>query len=164
MNEQELLVRSQLIPLHNMRMVLPNTAIAEVISYHKPQPLENMPSWLTGMISWRGLQIPLVSLETAALEQAPETGRRSRVIVMNTLTGSNQLPFYGIISQGIPRLMGLDHSTILDAPNAQESQKFVLRQVLVEGHPAVIPDLNAMENEMASLGVTVIQEHVQVAG
>ncbi len=162
MNEQELLVRSQLIPLHNMRMVLPNTAIAEVISYHKPLPIEDMPPWITGMFSWRGLRIPLISLETAALNQAPETGRRSRVIVLNTLTGSNQLPFYGIISQGIPRLMALDHSTILDAPNAQEGQKFVLRQVLVEGHPAVIPNLNAMEGEMASLGVTVTQEHAQV--
>ena len=162
MNEQELLVRSQLIPLHNMRVVLPNTAIAEVISYRKPDAVENMPPWLTGMIAWRGLQIPLISLETAALDQAPETGRRSRIIVLNTLTGSEQLPFYGIISQGIPRLMGLDHSTILDAPNAQESQKFVRRQVLVEGHPAVIPDLNSMEGEMASMGVTVIQEHAQV--
>ena len=162
MNEQELIVRSQLIPLHTMRVVLPNTAIAEVISYRKPDAVENMPPWLTGMITWRGLHIPLISLEAATLDQTPETGRRSRIIVLNTLTGSEQLPFYGIISQGIPRLMGLDHSTILDAPNAQESQKFVLRQVLVEGHPAVIPDLNAMEGEMASLGVTVIQEHAQV--
>jgi chemosensory pili system protein ChpC len=162
MNEQELLVRSQLIPLHNMRMVLPNTAIAEVISYRKPHPMEDMPPWLTGMTAWRGLHIPLISLETAAIEQAPESNRRSRIIVINTLTGSNQLPFYGVISQGIPRLMGLDHSTILDAPNAQEGQKFVLRQVLVEGHPAVIPDLNAIETEMASLGVTVTQEQAQV--
>ncbi|WP_455211204.1 chemotaxis protein CheW [Kaarinaea lacus] len=162
MNEQELLIRSQLVPLHNMRVVLPNTAIAEVISYRKPHPMEEMPPWLTGMIAWRGLQIPLISLETAAFGKTPETARRSRIIVLNTLTGSGQLPFYGVISQGIPRLMGLDHSTILDAPNAQEAQKFVLRQVLVEGHPAVIPDLNAMEGEMASLGVTVIQEHAQV--
>ena len=162
MNEQELKVRSQLIPLHNMRLVLPNTAIAEVISYHKPQPLDDMPPWLMGMLPWRGLQIPLLSLETAAIEQAPEIHRRSRVVVLNTLTGSGQLPFYGVISQGIPRLMGLDHSTILDAPNAEKAQKFVLRQVVVEGHPAAIPDLNAIEGELASLGITVIQEHAQV--
>jgi chemosensory pili system protein ChpC len=164
MNEQELKVRSQLIPLHNMRLVLPNTAIAEVISYHKPQPLDNMPPWLTGMLPWRGLQIPLISLETAAMEQAPQTHRRSRVVVLNTLTGSDPLPFYGVISQGIPRLMGLDHSTILDAPNAEQAQKFVLRQVVVEGHPAAIPDLHAIEGELASLGVTVIQEQAQVMG
>lgn len=162
MNEQELKVRSQLIPLHNMRLVLPNTAIAEVISYHRPQPMsDEMPAWLTGMLLWRGLQLPLVSLESAAMDQAPEIHRRSRVVVLNTMSSSNQLPFYGIIAQGIPRLMELDHSTILDAPNAEEAQKFVLRQVLVDGHPAVIPDLNAMEGEMASLGVTVIEEQDQ---
>jgi chemosensory pili system protein ChpC len=164
MNEQELKVRSQLIPLHNMRLVLPNTAIAEVISFHKPHPLEDMPPWVMGMLPWRGLQIPLISLETAAMDQAPETHRRSRVAVLNTLTGSDQLPFYGIIAQGIPRLMGLDHSTILDAPNAEQAQKFVLRQVVVEGHPAAIPDLSAIEGELASLGVSVIQEHAQVVG
>ncbi len=158
MNEQELNVRSQLIPLHNMRAVLPNTAIAEVISFHNPQPLEEMPPWLLGLLSWRGLKIPLVSLETAAMDQKPQTHRRSRVVVLNTLTGSNRIPFYGVMAQGIPRLMGLDHTNILDAPNAEEGQKFILRQVLVEGHPAIIPDLNDLERELSLAGARVIQE------
>lgn len=161
MNEQEIVVRSQLIPMHNTRLVLPNTAIAEVISYHKPEPIEGAPDWIAGFFSWRGLKIPLINFETAAMGQPPQTHRRCKVIVLNTLTGSSQTPFYGLISQGIPRLMGLDSSTILDAPNAVSEQYFVLRQVLVEGHPAIIPDQKSMEMEMASSGITVLHEQAQ---
>jgi chemosensory pili system protein ChpC len=166
MKDDNLIVRSQLIPLHEMRLVLPNTAIAEVISYRNPQPLEGMdnpPQWLLGMASWRGLKIPLISFETAAADQAPQTNKRSRVIVLNTLLGSDTLPFYGLVAQGIPRLMGLDRNNILDAPNADEQQPFVLRQVVVEGHPAVIPDQKSMEKELTALGAHVVQEEEDIA-
>jgi chemosensory pili system protein ChpC len=122
MNEQELRVRSQLIPLHNLRLVLPNTAIAEVISYRKPQAGKNTPNWLGGFIGWRGLRIPLIHFEAAAIDQLPEIHRRNRVIVLNALGGSDSLPFYGILAQGIPRLMHLDASNIVDAPKAEEAQ------------------------------------------
>lgn len=161
MNEQEIVVRSQLIPLHNLRLILPNTAIAEVVSYHKPEPVEEFPDWVTGLMPWRGLRIPLISLETAVIQQPLQIHRRSRAVVLNTLVGSDTLPFYAVISQGIPRLMGLDSSNVLDAPNAEENQKFVLRQVLVEGQPAIIPDQQAIEEELASQGITVMREHAQ---
>jgi len=155
MNEQEIKVRSQLIPLHNQRLVLPNTAIAEVISYHKPQPLDDAPPWLGGFIGWRGLRIPLIYIETATSDQQPQIHRRNRVIVLNALGGSNKLPFYGILAQGIPRLMHLDSSTILDAPNADKVHQFFIRQVLVEGHPAVIPDQKALETALEKLGLSI---------
>lgn len=158
MSDDEILVRSQLIPLYNLRLVLPNTAIAEVISFHKPDKLEEKPEWILGLLSWRGLKIPLLSFETASQDQAAEINRRSRVIVLNTLSGSDLLPFYGVLAQGIPRLMSLNNSNILDAPNADEQQRFVLRHVVVEGHPAIIPDQKAIEHELAALEVRVLQE------
>ena len=161
MNEQELRVRSQLIPLLNLHLILPNTAIAEVIAYHEPQPVEEVPDWVIGLTTWRGLRIPLISFETASINQAVEIHHRNRIIVLNTLRSSDTLPFYAIISQGIPRLMVLDSSTILDAPNVEDEQKFVLRQVLVEGNPAIIPDQNALEQAIAELGLSVTQEQAQ---
>jgi chemosensory pili system protein ChpC len=163
MNEQELRVRSQLIPLQDLRLVLPNTAIAEVISYHKPAVVEDAPEWLSGYISWRGLRIPLINFETAAINQGPDVHRRNRVIVLNALSGSDSLPFYGILSQGIPRLIHLDSSTILDAPNAENHLQFVLRQVLVEGHPALIPDQKTLEASMAELGIHVSHDEHALA-
>jgi chemosensory pili system protein ChpC len=161
MNEQELRVRSQLIPLHNLQLLLPNTAIAEVISYHKPQAMEETPQWLGGVVNWRGLRIPLIHFETAALNQAPKIHRRNRVIVLNVLNGSDALPFYGLLAQGIPRLMNLDSGNLLDAPNAENEPQFVLRQVLVEGQAAVIPDQKALEEAMAELGLSVTHEQAQ---
>ena len=157
MKNENLVVRSQLIPLHNIRLVLPNTAIAEVISFLKPEPIEDSPAWLLGKMEWRGVYIPLISFETASTDQAPEINRRSRVIVLNALGGHSDLPFYAVVAQGIPRLMGLDMSNILDAPNPDSEQRLVLRHVVVEGHPALIPDQKALEEELSRLGIRVEQ-------
>jgi chemosensory pili system protein ChpC len=99
-----------------------------------------------------------VCFENAAFSQAPQFTKRSRVIVLNTLTGSADLPFYGVLAQGIPRLMGLDKNNTLDAPNAGEQQAYVLRHVVVEGHPCLVPDQKALENDLLNLDVRVIQE------
>lgn len=163
MVEENIVVRSQLIPLHDMRLVLPNTAIAEVIAFHKPEAIEDSPAWLLGLFSWRGVKIPLISYETAVQEQNPEMHRRSRVVVLNSLTGSEDTPFYGLLVQGIPRLMGLDNSNILDAPDSTTEHDFMLRRVLVEGHPAIIPNQKAIESALQDLGVKVIEdEQLQV--
>ena len=101
----------------------------------------------------------MIRFETAALNEIPDIHRRSRVIVLNALNGSDTLPFYAILAQGIPRLMHLDSSNILDAPNAETEQPFVLREVLVEGHPAVIPNQKVLEAAMSELGLSISHEH-----
>lgn len=143
----EIQVRSQLIPLDGLYLVLPNTAIAEVISYSKPEAVESDAEWMLGQIIWRGLTIPLISFEAISLEKTVKPGKRSRVIVLNTLSGDESLPFYAILAQGIPRLMSLNESNIHDAPDIESLPKqYVLRHTIIDGQPVLIPDQEALEN------------------
>ncbi|MDH5325410.1 MAG: chemotaxis protein CheW [Gammaproteobacteria bacterium] len=155
--EKKLVVRSQLIPLNNMRLVLPNTAIAEVISLLKPQPVDSSVPWLLGMASWRGLLIPIISFETASKGEPAKMDKRCRVIVLNSLGARDTLPFYGLIAQGIPRLMSLDSSSVVDSP-AEDVLPFALRHVSLDGNPAIIPNQTELETQLLQSGVRVTEE------
>ena len=157
MSEENLVVRSQLIPLEGLRLVLPNTAIAEIVSFKKfDKPENEVPGWILGFVDWRELRIPLIAYEmaTGQLEKAPTVNKNTRIAVLNTVTGSEQLHFYGMIVQGIPRLMALDHSNTQDAPDQLELNPFELRKVLIDGNVAVIPDQEAIENSLTQSGMS----------
>jgi chemosensory pili system protein ChpC len=151
--QAKLVVRSQLIPLDGMRLVLPNTAIAEVISYQKPEPVADSPAWLLGTISWRGIEtMPVIAFETASTEALVTPGKSSRIIVLNTLNEHSELHFYGILAQGIPRLISLDDSTIHDAPEIEgQSHDCVLRHTIIDSQQVIIPDQKALEQNLLQL-------------
>ncbi|MFV2055947.1 MAG: chemotaxis protein CheW [Thiohalomonadales bacterium] len=147
MLNENTIVRSQLIPLDNMRLILPNTSVAEVINYEIPAKIDEPPTWFMGLLWWRGLDIPLLKFETLACGKSVNAGRRSRIIVINAISTSAKKSFYGILTQGIPRLMSLNAEIIIDSPE-QKLESFVLRNTLIDGNTAIIPDQEAMEAEL----------------
>lgn len=150
--QAKLVVRSQLIPLDGIRLVLPNTAIAEVISFQSPEPVADGPDWLLGTINWRGIDIPVLAFETACTDAKVTPGKSSRIIVLNTLNENADLHFYGILAQGIPRLISLDESTIHDAPDIEgQPQAYVLRHTIIDGQQVIIPDQKAIEQNLNQL-------------
>ncbi len=161
MVNENLVVRSQLIPIMGQRLVLPNTAIAEVISYRKPEALEIDRDWLLGGLNWRGYRIPIVSMDRVINGQSTQASKHCRIIVCNGLAGDKSLPFYGFVAQGIPRLMSLDINNTMDSPEQGEPTPYVLRRILIDGHQAAIPNPVALEKEMISMGaVTQVEELV----
>lgn len=55
-----------LIPLADRQLLLPNTAVAELIAYRSPITSDGMPDWFLGQIAWRDLSLPLLSFELAS--------------------------------------------------------------------------------------------------
>lgn len=153
LDAENLIVRSQLIPLEGMRLVLPNTSIAEVVTQQLMEEIDNAPDWVEGSITWRGMKIPLVSYEAAVGLDKASYSKSARIVVINATSHTETLAFYAIISQGIPRLMALNESAIIDAPD-QEQTPFVLRNTLIDANPAIIPDLVKLEDELHQSGVT----------
>jgi len=146
MAEQAIVVRSQLISLEALRLVLPNTAIAEVVAYTQPElPEEGAPEWFLGHISWRGYRVPVASYEQMINQSGSKPDRRSRFIILNSITADSNLPFYGLLATGIPRLMSVDSNSIQNAPEIGETDSLIMRHVIVDKHAAVIPDQYELE-------------------
>ncbi|WP_455209373.1 chemotaxis protein CheW [Kaarinaea lacus] len=155
MAEQAIVVRSQLITLEALRLVLPNTAIAEVVAYTPLDLPEGMPEWFLGYVTWRGYLVPVVSFEQMIDQTGSKPDRRSRIIILNSISADPDLPFYGLLATGIPRLMSIDANGIQNAPEIGETDSLIMRHVIVDKHAAVIPDQYELEARQKSLKLSI---------
>lgn len=144
-------IRCVLIPVNNLRLLLPNASVAEVISYSTPQPVKYAPVWLLGRIAWRGWRVPLVSFTHLTGGEAGDTESSARVAVLKALGGNSKLPFIAVLTQGFPRLTTLNAELIIPTHDGSPLPPSVRAQVLVRDDVAMIPDLEWIEAELLSL-------------
>ncbi len=143
-NADDVAVASQIIPLGVSRLVLPNVAIAEIVPTSAFETVSKAPKWLLGNLKWRGVTVPLISYELTCGMKAGEISAQSRFIVLNTLNGNSKISFFAIISSGIPQLLKLDANMVRMVDNSND-QTTILATVEIDGGPALIPDIDAIE-------------------
>ena len=147
------IVHCLFIPLKDEELLLPNANVAEVVAYEKPTPFSDAPPWLLGKVSWRERLIPLISFGVISGKNKTSTvSKKSRIIILNTLNGNSELPYIGIITQGIPHLESLDEKKIEDAEDqVGDDRHSILRHVIVNEKHAMIPDIDDIEMRLIRL-------------
>lgn len=155
MTQAASIIASQIMPLNNEQLVLPNTAIAEIIDYSQPDAvppsLKNVPDWLLGMVVWRGLSVPVVAFENMLGGKFEAPGHRARLAVLNAVAGVPGVPFIAMPTQAIPQLMQIDQANINVVEDTGESNPAVACHVVVAGKTAIIPDLDEVERQLAAV-------------
>ena len=141
-------VRCLALPIVGESILVPNAVVAEVFAANAVSPASDGPKWLLGSIAWRSSVLPLVSMEAALGGARCEVGTRSKVVVMNVLSGNDSLKNYAVLVQGIPhQVLATEHTVALDTP-INGARPFVAADLRVEGERAFIPDLDAVEEAL----------------
>jgi len=147
-------IRGVMLPVTGGRVLVPNTTMAEVITFAHPSPVDGAPSWLLGRLAWRGWGLPVLAFSALAGTTADESTENARVAILKALSGHARLPYFGVLTQGFPRLTLIAEDMLLPDENAGALPVGVREQVLVHDEPAWIPDLAAVENRIVeALGV-----------
>lgn len=144
-------IRCVLIPVGNLRLLLPNATVAEVISHSDAEAVAGAPDWLLGRIAWRGWRVPLVSFTRLAGAEEGDAELSVRIAVFKALGGNPRLPFVAMVTQGFPRLTTLNAELIIPTHDGNPLPAGVRAQVLVRDDVAVIPDLEWIESELLNL-------------
>jgi len=144
-------IRCVLVPVGNLRLLLPNATVAEVITQTKPEPVADAPQWLLGRIAWRGWRVPLVSFTKLAGTEEGDADLSVRVAVLKALGGNPKLPFIAVLTQGFPRLITLNAELIIPTHDGSALPSGVRAKVLVRDDVAMIPDLEWIETELLDL-------------
>ena len=139
-----------LLPVHEKQLVLPNVTVAEIIPYAEPVAEEDVPAWYMGSFSWRNISVPLVSFEAINAEAFTSQSDSMRIAVVNGVVDSEKLPFCGIVTQGVPRLMRLMPDEVA-TDGAAVCGPAESSHVLVSGEKAVIPNLDFIQQEVLKL-------------
>ncbi len=138
-------LRGILLPVGSHNLLLPNAAVAELIGYQEPEAEADRPDWWLGRIEWRGMRIPVISLEQAMGRDAPKRSQRVRIAVVNSLNGNPELPYIGLLTIGISRLARVSVVNLELDPGGAVDTPLVLESVKLGEQLAWIPDLDQLE-------------------
>ncbi|MBD3620445.1 MAG: chemotaxis protein CheW [Chromatiales bacterium] len=138
-------INSLVVPLNGQNLLLPQSAMAEVLSRQPLRPFEGPVKWLRGFAEWRGQQIPVVSLETICGRSGGEVTANSRFVVLYAVEGIPGLQFYALEVSGIPHPVKLQAGDLVEGGVKDQDCEVVARNVLADGESCVIPDLQRLE-------------------
>ena len=139
-------IRGVILPVTSGRVLVPNTTMAEVITFAQPTPVAGAPSWLLGRLAWRGWGLPVLAFSAMAGVASDNPAENTRVAILKALNGHARLPYFGVLTQGFPRLTLISEDMLIPDEDAGALPTGVREQVRVHGEPAWIPDLAAVEN------------------
>ena len=143
-------IRCMQMPLNNWQLLLPNSAVAEIIGYTTPESANQGSGWYDGKISWRGVLVPVVSLEKMCELDAAETGHRTRIAIIYNPSGDDALPYIGLILQDIPRAY-LAEPERLQEMQASASCNYLIGQADAMFEHLYIPDLDAISDAIKNI-------------
>lgn len=148
MSETSSDLRGVMIQVTGGRLLLPNACIAEILSVADPQPIPGAPDWLLGRIRWRGWQVPLVAYSTlAGLGQHDPALRGQRVLVLKALGGDARMPYFGLLTEGFPRLVTISPTNLVEDEDAVVDDT-VVAAVRHQTDDALVPDLDKLEQRL----------------
>ncbi len=140
-------VRTLLLSMTEGQLILPYSVVQEIIFWREPDPVEEGPDWLLGLIEWRRWKLPVISAERLSGGDWSPSPRKSHIVVCSLMTGDEELPCVGIVTQGVPQLANADADSVMVPEDAPDLQWAAL-QLIYNGTPAWVPDFGAIANAL----------------
>ncbi len=137
-------IRTIMAPLREGHVLLPNSAVAEILAYSRPEPFKKAPAWLLGELAWHGWQVPVISYEQLIEESdGNAVTPKARILIIKTLGESTQVNYIGLVIQGLPRLKKVSAETLLEE-QTDDLPKSLFSKVSVDELQAFIPELGEL--------------------
>lgn len=137
-------IRTIVAPLETGNVLLPNSAVAEILSYSPPEPLKKAAAWVLGEIAWRGWQVPVINVDQLINEGgSSSTTSKSRILVIKTLGESTQVNYIGLLIQGLPRLKKVTAQSLVEK-RTDNLPETVFSEVSIDDLQAFIPELGSL--------------------
>jgi len=136
-----------LLPMSSINLVIPSSAVAEIIGFSEPQKLVGTSDWFLGVVLWRGAYVPVISVEGLCSLDSVHLGHRSRIGIIYNPKKDEDLPYIGLHIQDIPRAY-LAESDSMEAGSDDDLSQYLLSRVDDDQFQRAIPNLDAMFAEL----------------
>lgn len=138
-------IRGVLVQAGNERVLLPNATVAEVLARVPVEPIADVPAWLAGNIEWHGRSVPLVSFAQLTGMGGESLATNSKIVVLKSLSGSEAMPYFALLTQSFPRLISVPRDGLLADATEEDLPAGVQMRVLLGDEAALLPDLESIE-------------------
>lgn len=140
-------VRCMLLPMSSINLVIPNSAVAEIIGYSEPRQLDDSSEWFLGVVLWRGAYVPVVSVEQMCDVDTVHVSPRSRIAIIYNPEKDDELPYIGVHIQDIPRAY-LAESDKMESGSDDDLSRYLLSRLDDDQFARAIPNLDAMAADL----------------
>ena len=144
-------VYAVLVSLASDTLLLPNAAVAEGISAERMDPPPpGAPAWFAGKATYNNRQLSVVRFEIMNGASATGDTKRTRLAVLQPLTGQLRTGQYAIVCQGYPHLVTLNRQALKKEERVStDDEELVLTRVSIANTNALIPNLEKIEQLLA---------------
>lgn len=136
-----------LIGLREDALLLPNAAMAEVLSMDQVHSTEASLPGKIGNVVWHGYTLPVIDFDQMTGHVDDRPMRRPRIVVLHAL--DNRLPgrAYAVLCEGQPQLIPVDASSVKPAAfKSNDRSEYVLSRARVSVREVIIPNLEHIES------------------
>lgn len=145
MQTHEKRIRSVLLPLTKEGVLLPHSAMVELLTERDIKPLVDMPEWVLGEVNWNNEAIPLISLEAAFGFRSIEKPKRSRLVIIASLSETNNYKYLAIRTTGVPMLIQLEADVLQQVDSGELNDKYIQFYGMFNHHKVIVPDMGKLE-------------------
>lgn len=150
-------IKSIILTLQNELVIVPNSAVAEIISVQDVHEVENSPQWMLGKARWRGVELPVVSYEAAGGDNAQAVNINTQVAVMYAVSDEidqdKKYPYIGLAMHGVPHVSTFSRDQIKTDEHATINHPMVAQKVRINGAAAGILDIYAIEEMLQQAAI-----------
>jgi chemosensory pili system protein ChpC len=133
-------------------ILVPMSAVAEIILNQEVTPDKQSPVWMFGWINWRNLDIPLIDFAALQANQpAKDFAGSTRILVLNNPSEGHKHPYYAIISQGFPHTLRVAEDAALRIQDSVATASCISINIDSEGQLLQLPDFQQIENHLQEI-------------
>lgn len=133
-------------------LLIPMSAVAEIILNQQVTAEKQAPRWMLGWINWRNLVIPLLDFAALQAEQPGEDFAGStRILVLNSLLEGHEHRYYSIISRGFPHALRIEQDSVLDPGGKSKLMPCISCNLSCEGESLQLPDFEQIEKHLRDI-------------
>lgn len=138
-----------LLPMVGAPALVPNSAVAELITQQDVIPGEDTPEWFLGTGTWRGLEIPLIAFDRLCGERQDAPRAYGRFVVLFGLEREGAPAYYGVRIEALPRAETVDHERLVRAEGPAHESPYVATRARVRDRDCLVPDFEALGRAIA---------------
>ena len=142
-------VKCLLLPVSGPAVLVPNAAVAELITQNTITVAENTPDWYLGTGNWRGIEVPLIAFDRLCGERDAPPDPSGRFVVLFGMEHDGAPAFYGIRIERLPRSETVDREGLLPADEPLHASEYVGMRARIGERECVIPDFDALGRALA---------------
>lgn len=142
-----------LFNIEGAQILLPDIAVAEIIEYQQVNTVDSddAPDWWLGLLAWRGLEVPLVSLESLNHGGFFTKKPALKIIIVNALHGlKDGLGYWAFVALDTPKLQRIKQDSLVLAESDEVGAVALMHAELL-GEDVVILDMEKIETELAAI-------------